>query len=33
MVLRSGSSVICVQEVVALQQFVVFQTPPPTEAR
>ena len=31
-VLMSGSSVSTLQEVVPLQQFVVFQTPPPTVA-
>ncbi len=32
-VARSGSSVVTLQEVELLQQFVVFQTPPPTEPR
>src|ERR1041384_2422579 len=33
LVARSGSFVVEVQVVDALQQFVVFQTPPPTEPR
>jgi hypothetical protein len=33
MVARSGSLVTGTQEVDALQQLVVFQTPPPTDAR